>query len=603
MPASSRTLSGEWSNLLGFLGWVIRFGRKIGAVARSQTILVVAVSIAAQLSFIIAFFLPVKILFLLEGTRVPRFFPRALLEMDRDQLIIYMAITALVAFVLYSVFDRLTKVLVEQGSQKVISYARKMDIVRNQEEKIRRAYRAFSTSLANLVFLLLSLTVLALIYRLVFFVVLALFAVLAVVFLVVAMKGDHYRQLFLRRVSKIFTALSNIGFLVVFTAILTDYLSGGGPNLIIALISILFARRSLSKLPSVARSMLSLFGKRNLLDALFIKGQPLVKAETLKKNPFSRLLVGREWDAVVSDVVQQIRLPVSYAVESVTWSPSSKTGITDLRVEASVGDDQKVFVARFFHPRKNLSARRERLILTSGLKNLPAPVFIGAGEVDTLECHLLDVTGLSPCPGPWEKSHDTALKALLSVPPPREFVKNYRRSAPLLLDTITEKGVERAKKVAARAGHRIPSACIDDIFRDINFASKQPVAFTNPDVEPSSLWFTGDGEPVLLHWGSWSLRPIGAQRPKTISPHGSFADVIAFAERKPAPGDSSEAPSVGRVALMSAFAKDLRRKEYGLAGQKLVRLCNKEVLSGSVTEDEAGEDSDDNEEEEDEDDI
>lgn len=589
-------ISREGANTVGLMRWGLRFGRKLGSMAPGPTVAVVVTTIVAQVAFIIAFFLPVKILFLLEGTRVPRYFPDFLLDYPRNDLIVYMASIALGSFVIYSLLRRVKDALVDRGAQRVVAATKKLDVVRNQDRQVRRAYAAYSTVLANVFFIALSVVLLFFIYRLVFFVLVGLLAAVVVMFVVISTRGDRFRQNFLDRVGEFFRVTSNIGFLIVFVTILADYLTGGGPNLIIALISILFARQSLSKLPRVAKSVLTLFGKRNTLDALFAKGQPLVAVDSLKKNGFARVVVESAWEAFAAEILNQLDPGDNRQVVSVHWSESSRYRVNDFLVSTDDGSRQETLIVRVFHPRAALQAKREHQILTAGIEGLPAPPLEGVAEHDGLLVHVLNVTGFQPHSGDKTAASEAVLGQLLRLEPPAPFITTYTRSTPLRIDTISRKGLTRAATVAKKSGWDIPDQCLERIREDIGVISRQPLMITNRNVGHVNTWIDQSGQCVLVHWGQWSLSYVGEQRPPSRRSDVTFSDTLQGSGRSSGDAGESE-PTVARAQLLSAFAVDLQNKEFGLAAKKLQRLCRGET--GGVRVGVVGDDDDDDSDEDD----
>jgi hypothetical protein len=85
-----------WSNVRDFQRWLWRYFFEVLSFRPGMSCGIISVSLIVHLASIAAFFLPIKILFLLGDDRVPRYFPDALVGMDRDLLILWMV--ALVGF-------------------------------------------------------------------------------------------------------------------------------------------------------------------------------------------------------------------------------------------------------------------------------------------------------------------------------------------------------------------------------------------------------------------------------------------------------------------------------------------------------------------------
>ena len=82
------------SLILMSLRWAVSIGSKLIRVAPGYTFSVIIFTLISQVSMLLAFFLPLKVIILLGSSRIPRYFPESWKSFDHDQLVITLAVAA-----------------------------------------------------------------------------------------------------------------------------------------------------------------------------------------------------------------------------------------------------------------------------------------------------------------------------------------------------------------------------------------------------------------------------------------------------------------------------------------------------------------------------
>lgn len=72
------------ADILGVLRWSLSLGAKFSRVVPFLTLAIVILTLVAQIASLLSFFLPLKMIILLGSEGMPRYFPAAFAQLDRD---------------------------------------------------------------------------------------------------------------------------------------------------------------------------------------------------------------------------------------------------------------------------------------------------------------------------------------------------------------------------------------------------------------------------------------------------------------------------------------------------------------------------------------
>src|SRR5690625_4438492 len=134
------------------LRWCLSLGAKFIKEVPLRTQWIVLLTLVSQVSMLVASFLPLKVVIMLGSDRIPRYFPDAIRDYDRGQVLTLLSALAIAFFVLHNVSERLITTLTRSGSRRLLARSRKMVLFDNQDEIATQAYERFSRALASGVF-------------------------------------------------------------------------------------------------------------------------------------------------------------------------------------------------------------------------------------------------------------------------------------------------------------------------------------------------------------------------------------------------------------------------------------------------------------------
>ena len=553
------------------LRWSAQLGGRFLRAAPGGTILVVLATLLSQVAMLLAFFLPLKVVILLGSERIPRYFPSALADLDRNTLIVGLTLATVGAFGLYLLAERLIRFGSDQGARRILEHGRKVVLFENQDAIATRAYRRYAVIPAGLVFVLLGAGVLALLYASVLGLLIAFLLVVALLIVLSSQLGGAPRKQVLSPPETWLPGVAGFGFLVVFVWLVADYLYRDPPGLLAAIVALLLARQMLNRVAGMVTSLVSLNRERPRLDALFFHHQVFQRRRPGRAEGLWALLA----DSAREDWVPRVLSELEGAPARVRRSEWRQTRVPDVIAIRCEVEGSEPRLIKVFGPNRFGEARHEASLLGDPPAGLPAPAWIGATLVDGLHCHVLhlptDTRQVAVRPGPIPEDGERAegpddsidstaprepgdparagggpaavdlaelahrfRQSLIAVEPPEELAGRYGRSRPLLWQRLDRAMFERARLVADVSSRDT----IDDLLADfqaiVDRVRSLPWVFVNRQLNPGTLATAGD-DVIALHWGRWGLETLGTAWPLAALEPDTLSSLLAeMGPRRPA---------------------------------------------------------------------
>jgi len=488
--------------------WSASIVKKLATIVPGYTVLVAASSLVSQVAQLLAFILPLKIVLLMGSSGVPSYFPAVLTGFDKNTLALGLGLTAAACYLIYLVGNAVVDRGSASGARLVLERARKLALFDDQDRIALRAYQRFATTYAALAFAMLGLGAIAFIYPQLY---LFLLGVLSGYALIVALVGQREtgRTWLATRASTLTEVLAAVFFLSTAGFIVMDFVLAQGVNLIVAIAAIILARQIAQRLSTLVNDAVLLSQQQVMINALFFHSKLLERplAED-RQQPYWSLLEPARRDVWLSSLLEDImgERPASL---DVCWHRTALKGITGFRVAAG----GREFFVKVFDTRQQAQAQHESALLSDPVAQLlPAPQLISVASVDDYRCLLFEAVPedrLEPGNAYRQLTRDVMVQTWGAEPPPA-LVNTFCRSRPLLLDRLEKQVDERLHLAVNTAEQAEALARFKSLYPDMRArVGKLPLFFFNPDVRIDSL-NVNDGEPVVTHWGGWSLEPVGA---------------------------------------------------------------------------------------------
>lgn len=507
-------LRGSTKKLLLNLQWLRSIGIKIARVVPVHLLVTTVFTLLSQITLLLAFLLPIKILILLGSEGIPRYFPDALSLLPRDQLIASLTATAILAYLLHVLFDRWTLRLAEGGTRRILDRSRKLEIFENQEGRARRAYSQFTQGFAALVFLTAVLVGLVLFYPAIAAVLLVGVLLSVVACAVTYLVSVPFRQSAFARIIAHTSTTADLLFLLVFLFIVVDYLYGQPPSLLVGLISLILVRQWTQRLTGLISHGLGLIERRLEIASLFFHAQVAEQSPTAEQPALWQAIREQRQAPAFAEVLKAIELDEAEVRES-RWLQTGFPGIAPfiLRIGSGSGMPARSLLVKMFAKQRQTYASSELSLLTmSNADQLPAPALLDVTTVHGLSTHLYSVSNLEAFePSKRLEAIARFRCALSSVTVPDEFLDRYHRSHPGPWIRLESALLDRLEIVASTDAQRSSLANLRAALPRIqSFLKSMPSSIVNIETTRQNVLEGEAGQPLSIHWGRWSIEPIGA---------------------------------------------------------------------------------------------
>ena len=499
------------AGILGSLRWSLSLGAKFARVVPWQTSLIVLLTLISQISTLLAFFLPLKVVILLGSDRMPRYIPEALATLGRDNLIVTLSIATVAFFVVYLLAERAVAWVTVRASERLLLKSQKLALFENQEQIAENAYERFSRTVAGGIFSGLALLVLAIFYPNMFWVAAGYIGVAALLLLALGRLSSSFRERLDAELAAILNLTAGIGFFVVFAFLVADFIFLTPPGVIIAIVSLLLSRQVFGRVAGIVQDMSALHTQRTRYDALFFHGKILLRDGVKEEKTVWPLLEKTARDQWVSGLLAQ-RIGDWQEPLRTIWHPSGVPNVAALRVHRPSAGEQ--FLIKVFESNRKSLASHESALLREPAKGLPAPVLVESTGINQFPCLVYTFPSGSPVTNPRRfRQLAISLRAqLLQVEPPAALVTRYRRSHPMLCQRVDSTRLLRLRVAVDTAEQE---RCATEVVQRLPALQEHlgtlPPVLLNPDITQATIWVDElEEKPLLLNWTRWSLEPAGA---------------------------------------------------------------------------------------------
>ena len=548
------------------LQWLLSVGNNFFRVIPGTVLLSIVLTLMSKFTFLLASFLPLKVIILLGSEHIPSYFPDSFHEYGRDALIMSLTFAAVSLYLVYLSIEKMLGMLTKRGGKELLLHSRKILLFDNQDLISEKAFSRYSESLAHLLFIVLTFGALLSFYPSVAFLLIA-YGLLSILLLGVLVNW-LYPQLANQLEddpAAIVSIITNIGFLLSFIYIVYQSIYGFGPSILLAIISLLLIRQSLANLKNVANNIRVLTSQRVRINALFFHEKLLVSEKKPDDELFWALAEQSRAEAWAGIVITQLYGERPKQL-SLNWFQMEVQDVLAFRVTIHREKSQdEEFLVKLFGKKQNLIAQQESEILTQ-LPTLPSLNLLLVGEVEGFQCLLFEwQDGAQPTMAEVRGAKLELTKSIMSVPPPLLLMEKYQRSHPLLpqrLDRQFWSRVRHVNNVKHDENFNAINLLLDNIDRINEQLSSLPLTVINTAFSQHMLLQLKSNSTVLLHWPGWAIEPVGADWSTNLSELDKLSDVVDAIGMVRSDVQHVRVLDVRLCALMYAFEKLIKRCQF-----------------------------------------
>ena len=490
--------------------WLISVGLKCLRVVPLLTISVVIATVVSEASLLLAFLLPLKVIILVGSDDVPAYFPSFLAVYDQADLIPALALCAIGFYLTYQLADRVAMRLIAEGTRVLMARSRKITLFENQNLVAERAFQRYATMLANSVFVAISIAVMWLLYP--------GLAVLLVTYMALVVGSGMLGSRFSVRLRNSLASspadyagvAADIGFLLAFSFMIIDYLRGFAPSVLICIVGIILTRQAMRRSASLVLGVHALVSKRLEISALFFHGQSM--GVRPPQTGFWSMLPRSERNLWITELLQST-FGDEVQVQNSVYRQLGVRGVAGFVVEGQLGKSETRFrklIKIFNTPLRSQAQHEAALLADRAMVSIPAPALEAVDLVDEFQVHVFD----------WAEDSESAVGSpvfrklrteLAGVQPSEALIDQFKRSRPMLWDRLTSDEVRRIGLAASNEVDRESVGRFEAILEALkSILDEAPLQFVNLGQSADTITFDRTGRALSVHWGTWSLEPIGS---------------------------------------------------------------------------------------------
>ncbi|MCG6941973.1 MAG: hypothetical protein LJE69_12075 [Thiohalocapsa sp.] len=307
--------------------------------------------------------------------------------------------------------------------------------------------------------------------------------------------------------------IATVVFFGGFLVILVPYVRGAESNVIIGVLSILVARQVIMSMDHIARDVISLRSRQEVIDRLVFSSQePLDNSQKIwVTRIFDAFPRGRVLELAAQYLGQTASAPG--AIESI-WTDSPSPGIYALDILVGPRGERRPnrFRVYIYTPAQAKRAdHQSQLFDLVAPGAICAPSIIASFEVDQFRCLICGAgDGIPPDAKNWANLRSSLLERIWSYVPPSACADCSPSSQALLPSRVSADFIQPLRLAATNSREM---SYVDALSANLEFINEQldsqPLVLHNPDLARLAVATDGPSHLVML-WGRWSLQPLGA---------------------------------------------------------------------------------------------
>jgi len=500
------------------LKWYKKLTGRFLNISSLETIVVIIATLFSQLFLLISSMMPLKVMMLLGSDRIPKFFPISWQSMDRDTLIIYLAIATIFCFVLYLMSEKMIDIFSLKGSVKILENNKKIVLFEKQDIFAKQSYSKLAKSLSDIIFFILSLVGLAFVYPLLSVVIIIFLIIGYFTFYFLYEKG-YFSKNTTDRFKRIIDLLKGISFFFIFVFILGSFLADFyPPHLTVVVLSILLIRQMFSKLSGAIKDIVSLYKNRLKINSLFFFKDIKLNVEHDKKDPFWKMFennVQREW---ILPLMKDMLDEDIEIIDSQILKINIKN-IVFLKININRLKNQKedTCLLKVFNHNISSQAIHEATFLEDlkGSKESFSLPLLGTTTIEDFHIHLFSFHNIKEVKN-YNLENMMVRINMMTIEVSDELINRYRRSHPFLYQRLNSKIFNKLYLVSNEKEKELLKV-FEDKFEDILLRIERlPLQIINPLITKFTLLTNDKDNLCLLHYGTWKMEPLGVDFPSAI---------------------------------------------------------------------------------------
>ncbi len=543
-------------------GWLWSLGCKFFRVAPVPTLFVIPATLVSQISMLLAFLLPLKVLILLGSDGMPRYLAHLPLKVDRDTLILGLCIATPVFFLLHLTMEQMVLWASNQGAKRLLNQSRKVILFENQDDIAASSYRRYADALANTVFIICVWITLGILFPPMCYLLVGYTAFWIITLGISYKSSELLRQRIEGGLTSLVRTLTALGFMLAFLLLVLHFLSDAVQGFLLAIVSLILSRLAFQRSTQVVSAIVNLYNNRRKLNALFFAEHSLSPVDE-KQFQFWSLLSPETREAWLRPLLSE-QLSISPASIRVRWHQTGANQVAALETEAydSSGDLIGQYLVRVYGRSPSLQASHEAtLLMDESAVTLPALPLLAADQVGKWPCHVFSLP-IGSCACTPDQHTTSYLTSLMGYEPPEDLAARYARSHPMLWQRLNTTVVERLNIACNDVARPLIREFEEQLPSMLKVLLSLPLVLVNPAINNNTLLQDAEDQLWITDWGRWALEPLGSGWPTSPENIAQISEALQLAANQRSTLQGLDSQAVALAALLFQFERVCARQLY-----------------------------------------
>ena len=494
---------------------LVRVTRRVGRCAPWSLLGSMPLVVINQVSFILMFMLPLKIIIMIGAEGIPRYMRFFVTEETREQWIIYLCLATVGFFLIYLVTDVILNRLGARGGKLIRTQGNKATLFHAEEDFARDVFLRIAQTWGTLLLVVGGVALgLLLEWRL----VAVLLVAVAVEVILLARYWNRYqapeqaeaRDQFVQKRMDVLQNISAVNTFLAFGVLVFLFLTDPNMNFIIGLIMFILTRQVLQRIVKSTQDGYFMLQQRERIEALVYPEQHMREKREAREVSFESLLMPDRRVRLFEEVAA-LGHP-EMADQKWEWCDFAPRGQA-LYVSRPQDDQDTELRLKVIGKAKDAGLAREvQFYQSNSAKALGLTAeFLGSGAVHGRGYLALRSSVLKACP---KKDYPEALRqvrlALWQHKVDDGLAQLLKRSFASLGDRLD---AERFARIRLGCNDPREEVLLDAFLEHLetmrDMVQAVPRVLINKNLSPANLLLTEDDQPIVLNWDAIALDVLG----------------------------------------------------------------------------------------------
>lgn len=566
-------------HIFGYINWLRSLTRKIAHHARWRLVFGVFLFLVYQVSTLLAFFLPLKVIILLGTDGIPRYLRFFINDSNREMMIALLAVATVLFYLLAILSEYLMQRAGEAASAKIMASSRKTSLFDRQGSFAETVFNRVVQTWGAILMLLLGGLAAFLLEPRVFLVLVGL--------MVAEYLGFHYwwnysrrpghlhaRIRFQEKYSGVVKVIFAVNFFVVFGILVYLFLFDETLNFIIGILLLLLTRKVFQLVGPLVASGVFLEMNRAKIQALYYTHARLEEQGNYIEQGFYQLLMPENRGALFDSLLCQVFSDSERENLHFEWADCGLNNVAAFKGMFPVdGEKHECYWLKCYAPNRQNYFHQEKLIAENASQfDGLVPELLYCSEYKGVYLSLFRTEGGVPVPkkGFRRLVENVRMQMWLARPSSR-LLNSFKRSVQPLEGRLTDSRIsmlylacdgEQDVSVVRKLSEYWPLLCstLEDV----------PFCIINKQLSPNNLFLDHNHRFFLLNWARVSFDHIGSDIPFKLEKRKKydFVGLVKAIQSNRSGADSLTPEMLELSACLAAMERDLSRQLYGAALEK-----------------------------------